>query len=215
MVRALLACALLAAGSLAHAASAVKNRQEGRNVEDGTPAAAAPGAAAAAAAQYPEGVPADTTWFDLPRFKDLPERIASHRILRLSMAKTGWAIGFMTHGLSFPSGENRSGIYATAPSPGAKTDSACLKHMWISAKVGGAPIPGCYPGAIDAASPVSITWLVQGRDAPKIKPGVACVLEPGKRYYAHYTATGWDRNDEHKPKHCDNLLNSNLAFVPD
>lgn len=212
----------------AFAKSSVKNAGSGRNVEDAAPKAeehaadhagehAGDAAHAAANPSMPHGVPQNTLWVTYPSLKSLPEHTngSSHGILRLPSPAIGWAVGFNTN-TDIPKGEVRSGTCGVGPSPKAFPDSACMGHVWVSATPGGGPVAGanCYNGPIMVVGMgASLTWHVLG---PGAKPlAGACLLEPGRKYYCSYTATGWDRSDEHKPKQCDIAMASPLTSAPD
>lgn len=206
--------------------SSVKSTGSGRNVEDGAPKAAEQsgdhgvdhvGDAAQAAANptMPKGVPQNTLWITYPNLKSLPEHNGAHGVLRLPSPAIGWAVGFKTNS-DIPEGEARTGTCGVGPAPKAFPDSACMGHVWVSATPGGGPVGGtnCYNGPIMVVGMgASLTWSVLG---PKAKPVQGtCQLEPGRKYYCSYTATGWDRNDEHKPKQCDIAMASPLSYVPE
>lgn len=163
---------------------------------------------------YPEGLE-HVNWTAYRNLAEVPEHVRGgvHGILRVPGKNMGVSVGFLTHS-NVPPGEGRSGKCATAPTPGAGTQDGCAKYQWISERPGGRPLSEqCLLGPIGGAQPSTLEWST-GPGAERVR-GTRCVLNQGQRYFCNYTAKGWDRGDEHTPKHCDTGLAAFLSEAPD
>jgi hypothetical protein len=174
--------------------------------------AAAPAAAAEAEdeeeippAAGGEAAPLDFSKLKFTTYKRLAEmeRHGSHGAMRVSGPNQAFTIGF-------PSGESGNGQCAVGRVPWASPDGACQWHLWVTDRPGGRPLKDCYMGPLWANVGASLTWVV----GKPTHPG-QCVVQKGRRYYCGFTATGFERDDEHKPKKCDTGLANPISLAPD
>lgn len=211
-----LALALAAAAS---AGSSVKSKGEGKNVEDrgversgGSATGGADAShASGAGLPIPKELSPSIVWVAYPRLKDLPEKNGSHGVMRVPNKNVGWAIGFKTG--EPPKGEFRSGHCGIGESPKTPHHGACHRYLWIAAVPGGGPVSSkCVEGP--AGRHVTVNWVTYGPETKKALWS-HCELEPGRRYYCHYAATGFDRTDEDRPSNCDYTMGSPISYEPD